>query len=254
MNIEFETSWIISVLLVSIRLAVLMFATPLDGMGRVPTKVRIYFTLGMSALLVNVVGVEVIEMPNGLTQLIIMAMNEFIVGLALAFGIYAAFAAFHVGGRLLDFQTGFGAANVLNPVDNTQSPVIGTLLVMLAALVFFLLDLHHLWLRGIAYSLEVVPIGTRFHGLNIDLIVAQFGKVFVYGLVVAAPVVIGLLLVDVGVAVMARTMPQMNVYFLFLPLKIFLGLTLLALSLRYMLPLIETILKNIFVYWHLLLS
>lgn len=72
---------------------------------------------------------------------------------------------------------------------------------------------------------------------------------FVYGLAVVAPVVAVLLMLDVGMAVAARTMPQVNMFIVGFPLKIFMGLLVLALSLNYMGPLLEKIYASIFLYW-----
>ena len=154
-----------------------------------------------------------------------------------------------LAGQLLDSQTGFAAANILNPTTSAPEPILGALLQLLAVALFFLMDFHHLMLQGIAYSFAAVPLGAGLEGFSIGLALQQFGLMFSYGLMLAAPAVMGLLVVDIGVAMMSRTMPQMNIYFVTLPLKIFLGLALTALSLKYLLPLIRTMFTDIFQYW-----
>jgi flagellar biosynthesis protein FliR len=124
---------------------------------------------------------------------------------------------------------------------------------MVGALLFLELDAHHTLLRGLAYSFTAVPVGQPFT-LHAQPLIAQFGIMYTYGFVLVAPAVVGLMLIDVAVAVAARIMPQANVYFVALPLKVFVGLLLLALSLRFMQPLIEDMFGSIFRYWDRILA
>lgn len=249
MTITLASNWIISVLLVSTRFGVLFFATPLDGFGRVPARVKLLLCLGISMVLVTAMGSSVQTIPGTIFSLGMAVVNELLVGLVMAFGLYCVFGALMVGGRILDFQAGFGAANILNPATNTHSPLIGTVLTLLVVLLFYLSGAYLQLFRGLSYSLEVIPPGQGLATFSLAPIVAQFGIVFSYGAMLAAPVVAVLLLVDTGIGVMARSMPQMNVYFLFLPLKLFLALVLTGLSLRYMTPLLEQMFLDVFRYW-----
>lgn len=176
-------------------------------------------------------------------------VNELILGMILAFGLFTAFGAFLFGGRIIDFQMGFGVANLIDPATQSQAPMLGTVLNLMAVMTFFLLDGHHLLIRGLVYSLQKIPPGSSLHEVDVQAIIAQFGVMFVYGLAVVAPVVAVLLMLDVGMAVAARTMPQVNMFIVGFPLKIFMGLLVLALSLNYMGPLLEKIYASIFIYW-----
>jgi flagellar biosynthetic protein FliR len=108
--------------------------------------------------------------------------------------------------------------------------------------------------RGIAYSLSRFPPGRPLTELQPAAIVEQFGVVFAYGLMVVAPAVIILLLLDVGLAIAARTMPQMNIFIVAMPLKVAVGLLMLAISLRYMAPAMQRIFDSIPLYWQRLMS
>ena len=154
-----------------------------------------------------------------------------------------------VAGKLIDFQAGFGAAQILNPSTNAASPLIGTALSLFAVVLFFVSNAYQLAIRGIARSLTVSPPGSALSGLNLVVIVKQFGLTYIYGIIIAAPVVGTLLLIDTGIAVMGRSMPQMNVYFLFLPLKIGVALILTAIAVRYLSPVLEQLFLTSFRYW-----
>ncbi|MES9816745.1 MAG: flagellar biosynthetic protein FliR [Candidatus Thiodiazotropha endolucinida] len=240
---------ITAALLVATRVSPLFLLTPLFAITRVPARVRVLFVLALSAVLTAGIGVMPIDPPTTLSELTHAMVNELILGMILAFGLFTAFGAFLFGGRIIDFQMGFGVANLIDPATQSQAPMLGTVLNLMAVMTFFLLDGHHLLIRGLVYSLQKIPPGSSLHEVDVQAIIAQFGVMFVYGLAVVAPVVAVLLMLDVGMAVAARTMPQVNMFIVGFPLKIFMGLLVLALSLNYMGPLLEKIYASIFLYW-----
>lgn len=257
MSFTVDIALVITILLVTVRFAALFLLTPLFSVTQVPVRIRVLFLLALSFLMViglNVLPVETTITPVTLGALIKAMINELILGAALAFGLFAAFGAFMLGGRILDFQMGFGVANLIDPATNMQGPLLGTALSMMAVMTFFLLDGHHMMIRGLVYSLEKIPPGTSLHDLNIGAVVSQFGVMFVYGVAVVAPAILTLLLLDVGMAIAARTMPQVNMFIVGFPLKIFMGLLVLTLSLNYIGPLLEKIYASIFQYWQQILG
>lgn len=254
MSFEVSTTWLMAVVLVTIRMGILFYATPFDAMGRLPVQIRIYTSFVFAVMLVSGLDITVLTMPSSMLELALLGLQEVLIGLIMAFGIYCVFGSIMVGGKLIDFQAGFGAAQILNPATNAASPLMGTVFSLFAIVLFFLSDAYLLALRGIAYSLEVSPPGAGFLPLPIDAIVKQFGVVYIYGFIIAAPVIGILLLLDTAIAVMGRTMPQMNVYFLFLPLKIGVALGLSAIALRYLSPVIERLFLNVFQYWQRVLG
>lgn len=249
MKFEFDFNYATAVLLVAGRLAALLLFSPLFVSARIPGQVRLLFVLALAAVLVASLQVMPAQIPHTLGELGAAFVYEVFIGALMAFGLFAAFGAFLFGGRILDFQMGFGVASVIDPSTNDQGPLIGTALNMMAVMTFLLLDGHHLVLRGVAYSLERIPPGSTLAELDMAAIVAQFGLMFVFGLAVVAPAVFTLLLLDVGMAVAARTMPQVNMFIVSLPLKIFVGLSVLALSLPVFAPLLERVYQSIFRYW-----
>lgn len=254
MELVADMSWVTQIVLVSLRLSALLLLTPIFASARMPVRIRVLWVIGLAVVLVSALPLQADLEPLTTAGFIRAAFYELFLGGLLAFGLFTAFAAFLFGGRILDFQMGFGVANLIDPVTNTQNPLIGSVLNMMAVATFFLLNGHHYLIRGIAYSLERVPPGTALHDFHLGPVVAQFGLMFSFGLALVAPAVIALLLVDVGMAFAARTMPQVNMFIVGLPLKIFVGLAMLALSLRYMSPLLQRIYESIFRYWEQVLE
>lgn len=254
MRIEADIAFMTALLLVFIRLSALFLLTPLFATTQVPVKIRVLFLLALAGMLVAGLRITPTEVPHTIAALFEAAIHELIIGALLAFGLFAAFGAFLFGGRILDLQMGFGVANLIDPATNTQGPLLGTVLNLAGVATFFLLDGHHMMIRGIAYSLELAPLGQGLGQLHIDAVIAQFGRMFVYGLMLVAPAVFALLLLDVGLAIAARTMPQLNIFIVGLPLKIFVGSVVLALSLNYLSPLLNKIFESAFRYWEQVLN
>lgn len=208
--------------------------------------------LGLASMLVAVPSQSPwTTIPSDIGTLFLMAISELLIGATLAFGFMAGFAAFQFGGRILDLQIGFGIASIFDPQTRAQMPLLGSALQLTALMVFFAMDGHLAILRGIAFSLERIPLGTAFSELPIEAIVAQFGATFTFGLAIVAPVMIVLLLLDIGLAVISRTMPQVNIFFVTAPIKIFVGLLVLAASVHYMEPIMRKVFESIFEFWGL---
>lgn len=242
------------VFLISIRLGAIFAMAPVFGSVKVPIRFRVLLVFALSTTLAIALGVKHVGLPTTAGGIILAAASELVVGALLAFGLFTAFGAFVLGGRIVDIQIGFGVANIYDPITRSQVPLLGSMLELVALMVFFSLDGHHMIIRGLAFSLEKLPPGMILSELDPGVIVAQFGAMFTYALVIVAPVMFSLLLLDVGLAVISRTMPQINIFFVSAPLKVFVGLSVLALSVRYMGDAMRHIFELIFIYWQRLLA
>jgi flagellar biosynthetic protein FliR len=147
---------------------------------------------------------------------------------------------------------GFGVANLVNPSSNEQSPLIGMVLLLVGVATFFLLNGHHWVARGFMQSFETFPLAAPLRQISLQAIMRQFGLMFSLGFVLVAPLVAILLLLDVAMAIAARTMPQMNIFMLSMPIKIAVGLVLLAVSAPLLKNIFQRIFESIFEYWNLL--
>jgi flagellar biosynthetic protein FliR len=254
MAVSVEIAWIVTVALIALRIGGALAMTPVFSVAGVPGNFRVLFIVGLSVMLMAGLTVKPLPAVVTLGQLLTAAVTEIVVGMSLAFGIFTAFATFQLAGRLLDIQLGFGIASLIDPATRTSAPLLGTFLNMLALAVFFAIDGHHLIISGIAFSLEQIPPGTALREIDGAAMMAQFGAMFVYAAALSAPVMVVILLIDIVMSVIARTMPQVNVFIVGLPLKIFVGLIVLAISLRSMAPVMKDIFEQFFNYWQIVLS
>jgi flagellar biosynthetic protein FliR len=248
-SLQVDPVWVTSSLLLWLRLAALFFASPVFAGFKGPNSTLAIVSLGLAGLLAAASPVLRHTPDLSLGGLFVAALGEVFIGTVLAFGVHAAFAAFDVAGRLIDLQIGFGAGATFDPVSGHDAPVLAAALSALGAVVFFALDAHHALLRGVAFSMTEIPPGTSPKMLFADAILRQFGAVFTLALSLAAPVLFMLLLLETGLAALSRLLPQMNVFFVGLPMKIVVGLSVLALSAPALPGVMGRVYASIFAFW-----
>lgn len=253
MTVHLAAAWLIAVVLLSIRIGMVLVMTPALGSTSLPVRIRVLLVFAFSAALVSTLNLHAGMALLGLIDLVLAALNELFWGGLLAFGLLAAFMAFMVGGRVLDMQVGFGLASLLDPTTRSNAPLLGVALHMFAIAWFLAADAHHAILRGLVKSLALIPLGSGFLQVPVDAILHHFGLMFSLGLVLVGAVVVCLLLIDVGMGVASRVLPQANVFILSVPVKILAGLTVLSLAMLYMQPVMKKIFGQVFAYWEMVL-
>ncbi|MFY7004964.1 flagellar biosynthetic protein FliR [Acinetobacter pittii] len=218
--LEFTT-----VLLLSLRLLPIFVVMPLTIFTRAPIFFRLIIVLAISVILSGLVPIE----HSVIT--ISLIISEFLLGIVLAFGFHTAFASLDLVGKLLDLQIGINTAGVFDPSSSHLNGVISDLLIAIAGVLFFILNLHYTLLNGLVALFRVVPLGSfNFQLLNIKKLVSLMGEQFIFAFIILLPVILGVWLVDIAFAIMSRSMPQANIYFLALPVKFIAGLVLLMLA------------------------
>ena len=212
---------IVTVLLLSARLAAVLLLTPVLHAAAMPPTVRVLIVLGLACAMALPFGSRSVPASQDVGWLVQAVLHEAVVGATLGLGILVAFAGFAVAGRLIDVQVGFGFAQVLDPVTRMQVPALSATFALFAAVVFFLVDGHHALLRGVAYSLERFPLGGAFDLSGaVHPVTRQVAALFALGFALAAPVVLVLLLVEFALGAVSRNLPQMNMLALGIPVKI----------------------------------
>ncbi len=161
-------------------------------------------------------------------------LKETLVGIAFAFALSAIVAGLQLGAGVIDTAVGFSFAQIVDPFSNVQGAVMGQVYALFAAIVLVLTGGDHMMIMGLARTYEVVPLDgfpsvASFGQLALDV----FGRVFVIGLEVVAPVLIAVLVVDAALGIVARAAPQMNVFVVGLPAKILAALAMIAASLPF---------------------
>jgi len=171
------------------------------------------------------VDAQAINTPALMITALVM---ELLVGITIGFVIYILFAAVQLAGQLLDMQMGFGMVNVLDPQSGMQVPLMGNFIYLIALMVYLLMNGHHYLLSALVQSYQTVPVlGMHVNEGFMSLLIGVTLDMFIIAIKISAPVVMALLLTDVSMGFIARTVPQMNVFIVGLPLKIIVGLVVL---------------------------
>ncbi|MFN8542722.1 MAG: flagellar biosynthetic protein FliR [Candidatus Binatia bacterium] len=211
-------------LLVLARVAGLVLAAPLFGHLLVPLRVRIGLAVLLTVALVPVVPPPV-ALPTSLWGLGGAVAAESALGALMGFVAQLVFAGAQLGGQLAGIQMGFGMANLIDPQAHAQVTVVAEWQSLITLLVFVLLDGHHLLIRAMIESLRVAPAGALVLAPTaLRDAVGLAGDVFATGVRLAAPVLIVLLLTNAAMGVLARTIPQLNVFVVGFPVNVGVGL------------------------------
>lgn len=248
MTLQFDIAWLIATLLVSVRIAAATAMTAVLGPTQIPAPARVALVLSVSALLISVVSVPA-TLVSSLASLLVAVAGELVIGMAFAFGFIAAYGATQIAGRILDSQIGFGAAAILNPATQTVSPLLANLFGMLAIAIFLSLDGHLLLIKALSLSLQTMPPGSMLSAEKWPSILAHSGVSFLFALSLAGPIMGLLLLADIALAVLARSMPQLNVLVLGFAIKIILGLIGMTLAIRLAHSVLNQLFATTFLYW-----
>jgi len=207
----------------------MMFAPVLSGqnmwtMGRLFVSFYVAIALFMSGA---VGAIYYIDTTPGYVFLLI---TEFLVGMVISYVTFLVFNSVLFSGQLIDFQMGFMMVNIMDPLTQRQVPVTGNVLyVGMSAILIATGGLHAMFMTFF-YSYRVLPIGVANLVGNQELvwyILVLMMQSIVVGVRIAMPIIASMMLVNVALGVMVKTVPQMNVFVVGMPLKIFLGLILL---------------------------
>ena len=233
---QFETF-----LLVLVRTSTILFMMPIISSTQVPRQVRFGLALLIAFLIWRVV--PPIAPLEGLGALTAAIISQFAIGLVFGFISYLAFTGLQFAGEILDIQVGFSIVNVINPLTSQTVSVLGEFELALASLIFLIADGHHLIFEGLAGSFNLVPLpfAAIQPGLQND-VVEFFARSLFLVFQIAAPVAISLYIVNIGLALMARVAPQLNVFAVGFPLQILVGLSMIVISM----PLLFTVLPQVY--------
>ncbi|WP_112180857.1 MULTISPECIES: flagellar biosynthetic protein FliR [Paraliobacillus] len=211
-------------LLILIRFTAFFATVPIFSYQNIPMQFKIGLAGSLSWIMLY--SIEIPTIPLDLTFFLLVG-KEAIAGLLLGLIAYMILAAVQIAGGFIDFQMGFAIANVIDPQTGAQSPLMGQYFYTIVLLFLLSVDGHHLLINGAFYSFETIPLDQmiNFNNENIVMLVIDiFNQLFLVAFQLAIPVVGCLFLVDVALGIIARTVPQLNVFVVGLPLKIFVGL------------------------------
>lgn len=219
-------------LLALLRTGGFVAAAPAVSHRFVPVPVKVGLSLALAWALMPQVASQLPAPPEHLASFAILGVRETLTGVVIGFVFSLLFAGLQAAGELVGLQVGFGLANVYDTTSEQQIGVLGQFQLILGMLLFFAMDGHHLMLRAFFDSYSVVGLdGLVLGETGLDSLLHLSSTLFVIAIKAAAPVLASVFLTEIALGITARTVPQMNIFVVGFPIKIGVGLFVLAGSL-----------------------
>lgn len=240
-------------LLVFSRVGGIFVFAPFFGNRSIPARVKILLSITISILIFLALGPEIPPSRGGalgspiappvdgggwggevnLMSLALFILYEIGLGMIIAFVANLIFIGIQVAGHIVDQQIGFSIANTIDLSFHAEVSLMASFQSLLALILFLILDGHHLLLGAIRSSFDLIPLGgARYEVPLLSYIAGLFNGIFVIALKVSSPVIMTIFLTNVSLGMLARVMPQMNIFMVGFPLQIAVGLLTLAASIQ----------------------
>ncbi len=227
-------------LLVMVRTSGIFIFSPFFSAQNIPNIMKIGLSFSISLLITLTLSVSP-DFSNEI--LVLLIVKELMVGIIIGFISYAFFSAFYVMGQIIDMKIGFGMANVIDPQNRIQVPLMGNFYYILSFLLLMSINGHHLIISALVDSYKFLPIGGfKYTGDTMNLLVNSLSRAFEIGFKLSTPVVAIIFLTDVVLGIISKTIPQMNVFVVGMPLKVLIGLLIIIISM----PIFFTAISGIF--------
>jgi len=222
---EFLVTGVFAFTLIFVRLGTALMIMPGIGDSFTPQNIRLYIALAMSFVLMPVIQQYMPSPIPPLLTLFTLIIMEFIIGLFIGTIARILIAALDVAGMIISMTAGLSNAQVFIPTSATQGSVVGALLSMAGGLIIFVTNLHHMMIYGLVESYSMFPVGgVPDAGSMAEMVSRTFSLSFLIGFQIAAPFVVMSMLIFIGMGVLSRLMPQIQVFILALPVQILLAL------------------------------
>lgn len=233
-------------LLILIRVSVVLFLLPFFSSRMIPLPCKAGLCLLLAILHYAVVDLGDARMPSSGVGLFRLLLAELVTGMVLGLMVQVFFEAVRMMGQMVGFQTGFAITNIIDPQNGVQVSVLSSVAYLVALTVFLALDGHHVFLKALRESYDILPVGAlAMKEQPLMELIGRIGDMFALSVRMGAPAIVGLLFMQAALGIITKAIPQMHVMIVAFPLQIVLGLFLFGISLRIILMLTETQLRNL---------
>jgi flagellar biosynthesis protein FliR len=233
---QFGEQRVVEFFLVLARISPLFLLAPLFSSKMLPSRARgvaaVGLAIGIAPIAANAPGAG--ELPKDVWLLAGLLLKELLVGTAFAFALACLFAAITTAGTILDSLIGFSFGALVDPVTGTNGGVLNQLYALVGVMIFVVIGGDAWVIQGLAHTYETVPlaeapaIGSLVEGVQV-----AFSGIFGAAVQICAPVMLAVLLTDVGFGLVSKVVPQLNVFAVGFPAKVTVGLVLVGASLPF---------------------
>lgn len=207
-----------------------------------PKVFKVTFSLFISAIISFTININVDV--TTMYDLIYIAVMETVTGLVLGYITSICINSLKIAGSLIDQQLGLSMINIYDPNSQDNTTLIENIMYWVGIMVFFSINGHHKLITGISKSFELIKVGDSILQNNYSYIVNVFVQCFVIGFKIAVPIVLALIITDFIMGLISRSVPQLNVMIIGMPLKIIVGIMFFVISLPFILNEMHNLLIN----------
>ena len=217
-------------MLVFARIGAMVMLLPGFGETNIPTRIKLSIALLLTLIILPLHRSAYQVDMNSLTPLLVLMLHEIIVGIVLGATARVTLSALNVAGSVIAQQLGLGFVTAVDPTQGQQGQIVGNFLTILGLTLLFATDSHYLVIAALSESYRIFSPGEIMPTGDVAaLATSAFSAAFKIGLQLSAPFLVFGLVFNIGLGVLARLMPQMQVYFVGVPLSILVGFIILAL-------------------------
>ncbi|MES9825712.1 MAG: flagellar biosynthetic protein FliR [Candidatus Thiodiazotropha endolucinida] len=227
---QFNT-WLAAYLWPMVRISAMLVAIPLFSSRQIPARFRLFMMILITLLVAPTLPPQPQADVLSHTGFIIL-LQQILIGVMMGFILQMVFGALVFGGQVIAYSMGLGFASMVDPANGVQVPVVAQFYLILATLLFLIFNGHLLSIELIADSFDTMPVAMDGLSRNGLLEVVAWGsRLFTGGLLIALPIVGAMLMVNMGMGVVMRAAPQLNIFSIGFPITMLLGFALIWVTL-----------------------
>ncbi|WP_270302912.1 fused FliR family export protein/FlhB family type III secretion system protein [Terrisporobacter petrolearius] len=208
-----------------------------------PNTFKVCFSILMSIIISSGVNIDV-NVLNTFDLIRLVAM-ETVNGLLLGYITNLCFNSLKIAGSLIDQQIGLSMSSIYDPNSKEQATLIENLMYWMGIIIFFSMNGHHKLIIGIQQSFHLIKIGENLIQNNFYYIIHVFVQCFTIGFKIAVPVILSLIFTDLIMGLISRSVPQLNVMIIGMPLKMLVGVVFFMIALPFIITEIHNLLNKI---------
>ncbi len=223
------------VLLIFLRVAGIVFSAPILDTATIPVLFKAGLGLAVSVLLLPVVDAVISVRDLSLLTFAVGVVSEIAIGVTIGLSVKLLFTGVQLAGQVAGHQMGFAIANVVDPATSVQIPVLSQIYNLTAMLVFLSINAHHMFFAAVVESYTLLPpLSMQLSPQLVGMMMQLAGNMFVVAVKVGAPLIAVMLVVSVGLGLVARTVPQIHIFIVGMPLKLLIGMIFMTLVAPYL--------------------
>lgn len=217
------STWVATFMLPLFRVAAVLMTMPVFGTTLIPTRVRLYFAVAITVVIVPALPPMPTVQALGLSALLLIG-EQILIGALFGLALQLLFQAFVIAGQIVAIQMGLAFASMVDPANGVNTTVISQFLTMLVTLLFLSMNGHLVVFEVLTESFTTLPVGSGLMVNHFWDLAGRLGWVMGSALLLVLPAITALLVINIAFGVMTRAAPQLNIFSIGFPMTLVLGM------------------------------